>query len=124
MTGILVFISLALLTIIVVQVGKVTELAGKIRGEEEVQDLVNRRNATFSMVFMVLFLIGCIWFRLIITKTICWDTVRTNRHRRTWCGSGSDVQRDFVLHRYRLCSYPNILFSTTPGSTRGAKAEK
>ena len=61
MTGILIFISLALLTVIVVQVGKVTELAGKIRGEEEVQEIVNRRNASFSMVFMVLFLIGCIW---------------------------------------------------------------
>lgn len=59
MTGLLIFLSLALITIIVVQVGKVTELAGKIRGEEEVQELVNKRNANFSLIFMVLFLVGC-----------------------------------------------------------------
>ncbi len=61
MTALLIFISLILITIIVVQVGKVTELAGKIRGEEQRQEQVNQRNAVFSMIFMVLFLVGCIW---------------------------------------------------------------
>lgn len=60
MTGLLVLLSIALITIIVVQVGKVTELAAKIRGEEEVQELVNNRSASFSLIFMVLFLIACV----------------------------------------------------------------
>ena len=60
MIGLLILISLILITIIVVQVGRVTELAAKIRGEEEVQEISNRRNASYSLVFMVVFLIGCI----------------------------------------------------------------
>ncbi|MFN7118479.1 MAG: cytochrome c oxidase subunit II [Saprospiraceae bacterium] len=60
MTALLIIICLLLIGVIVVQIGRVTELATKIRGEEEMQLVVNRRQGVMSMVFMVLFLIGCI----------------------------------------------------------------
>lgn len=59
MTFLLGFICLLLITVIVVQIGRVTELATKIRGEEEMQEIVNKRQATYSLVFLVVFLIGC-----------------------------------------------------------------
>lgn len=60
MTILIIAACLALLAVIVVQIGRLTELAAKIRGEEEVQYMTNRRNASFGMVFMVLFLVGCV----------------------------------------------------------------
>jgi cytochrome c oxidase subunit 2 len=42
-----------------VQIGKVTELAAKIRGEEEMQFEVNRNHGGYMILFMVVFLIGC-----------------------------------------------------------------
>ncbi len=61
MTALLVILCLILIAVVAVQIGKVTELASKIRGEEEVEEINNKRQANFSMVFMVLFLIGCVW---------------------------------------------------------------
>jgi cytochrome c oxidase subunit 2 len=58
MTVLLVLLCIGLITIIVVQVGKVTELATKIRGEEEMQDMANRRNANYLLAFMILFLLA------------------------------------------------------------------
>lgn len=67
MTALLIIISFLLIGVIVVQIGRVTELATKIRGEEEMQLVVNRRQAVMSLVFMVLFLLGCIisgfWYK-------------------------------------------------------------
>lgn len=63
-TGLLAIICLVLITVIVVQIGKVTELAAKIRGEEEMQDQTNRRHSLFMMIFMVIFLVGCVWSAL------------------------------------------------------------
>ncbi len=60
MTVLLVLLCVALITIIVVQVGKVTELASKIRGEEEMELASNRRNGFYLMAFMVLFLLATI----------------------------------------------------------------
>jgi cytochrome c oxidase subunit 2 len=59
MTFLLGFICLVLITVIVIQIGRVTELATKIRGEEEMQLIANKRHATYSMIFLVVFLIGC-----------------------------------------------------------------
>ncbi len=60
MTVLIIAACLALLAVITVQIGRLTELAAKIRGEEEVQLQTNRRSASFGMVFMVLFLVGCV----------------------------------------------------------------
>ncbi len=57
MTAILAILCVLLIGIVVVQIGKVTELAAKIRGEEEVQESDNRRQAGYLLVFMVAFLI-------------------------------------------------------------------
>lgn len=61
MTTIIVILCIILIAIVIVQVGRVTELAGKIRGEEEMQLSNNRANAMLSLIFMVLFLIGTVW---------------------------------------------------------------
>lgn len=57
MTAILAILCVLLIGIVVVQIGKVTELAAKIRGEEEIEEAANRRQSVFLMVFMVGFLI-------------------------------------------------------------------
>ena len=59
-TGLLIFLSLVLIAIIVVQIGKVSELAAKIRGEEEVNRQNTERTGIGMLVFVTLFLIGCI----------------------------------------------------------------
>jgi len=60
MTALLTILCIALIAIIAIQIGKVTELASKIRGEEDMQEMVNRRNANYSLVFMIIFLVACI----------------------------------------------------------------
>jgi cytochrome c oxidase subunit 2 len=60
MTALLAILCLVLITVIVVQIGKVTELASKIRGEEEVENRSNRMQANYSLVFMVVFLLATI----------------------------------------------------------------
>ncbi len=60
MTALLAILCIALIAIIAIQIGKVTELASKIRGEEDMQEIINKRNANYSMVFMVVFLVACI----------------------------------------------------------------
>ena len=57
MTAILAILCVLLIGIVVVQIGKVTELAAKIRGEEEIEEATNRRQSSFLLVFMVVFLI-------------------------------------------------------------------
>lgn len=60
-TGLLIIGCIILIAIVVVQIGKVTELATKIRGEEEVQYEANKRNGVLSLIFLVVFLIFCFW---------------------------------------------------------------
>ncbi len=60
MTALLVTLSIILIAIIVVQIGRVTELASKIRGEEEMQRIANNRHSAGLLIFMVLFLAAVI----------------------------------------------------------------
>lgn len=60
-TGLIIILCVILLAVVVVQIGRVTEIAAKIRGEEEVQLEINNRNGILSMVFLVAFLIFCFW---------------------------------------------------------------
>lgn len=57
MTAILAILCVLLIGIVVVQIGKVTELAAKIRGEEEMQEAEDRRQSNYLLVFMVAFLV-------------------------------------------------------------------
>lgn len=60
MTALLIFLCLLLIAIIVVQIGRVTELATKIRGEEEIQEVTNNYQAWLSVAFVIVFLVGCV----------------------------------------------------------------
>ena len=61
------FIALAiivLLAVVVVQIGKLTEFAARIRGEEAVERSSNNTQGIALVVFMVVFLVGCVWSAL------------------------------------------------------------
>jgi len=60
-TGLIIIACLALIVIVIIQIGKVTELAAKIRGEEAVQFESNKRTANFMLLFLIGFLILTIW---------------------------------------------------------------
>ena len=51
----------ALIAVITVQLGKVNDLAAKIRGEEAVMRAGNDSTGRWLVVFMVVFLVGCIY---------------------------------------------------------------
>lgn len=61
MTYLVAIAILFLLGVIVVQIGKVTELAAKIRGEEEAARQETNRTAVWLVIFMIVFLIACVW---------------------------------------------------------------
>jgi cytochrome c oxidase subunit II len=58
MNFLLILISLVLIAIVAIQIGKVSDLASKIRGEEEIQEINNNRQGLYSMLFLVVFLVG------------------------------------------------------------------
>ncbi|MCB0706385.1 MAG: OmpA family protein [Saprospiraceae bacterium] len=60
MTFLLGLACIVLLTVVVVQIGKVTELANGLRGEEEMQFKTNRRSGMIGMAFLIAFLVFCI----------------------------------------------------------------
>ena len=61
MSFLIALLIIALLVVISIQVGKVSELAAKIRGEEEVEIENTHANARWLMIFLVVFLVACIW---------------------------------------------------------------
>jgi cytochrome c oxidase subunit 2 len=60
MIGLITILIIALLTVVVIQIAKVTELAAKIRGEKEVEQQNINRTGLWLVVFMVGFLVYCI----------------------------------------------------------------
>lgn len=65
MTSLIVILSIILLAVVAVQIGRISELSAKIRGEEVVQSDSNNFNATLGMYFVVGFLVlGCVsaWY--------------------------------------------------------------
>ncbi len=60
MTGLVILLILILLAVILIQIGKVSELSAKIRGEEESFYQGNNRTALWLLIFMPVFLIGCV----------------------------------------------------------------
>lgn len=57
MTALLIVLSVILIAVVAVQIGKVTELAAKIRGEAEMEEINNRRQAAYMLGFVALFLV-------------------------------------------------------------------
>ena len=60
MTALFAILSIAMIAIILVQVGKVTELAAKIKGEDESMYESNNRNGLAMLIFMPIFLVACV----------------------------------------------------------------
>ena len=60
MTGFLIVGIIMLIGIVVVQIGKVTELASQLRGVKEVEQRSNNVQAFWLVVFMVVFLVFCV----------------------------------------------------------------
>jgi cytochrome c oxidase subunit 2 len=61
MTYLVAFAIFALLAIVIVQIGKLSELAARIRGEEVVERNNNNKTGIALVVFMVVFLVSCVW---------------------------------------------------------------
>ena len=61
MTYLIAFLIILLLAVIVIQIGKVTELAAKIRGEEEVARQSSHQQGVWLLIFGLIFLVGCVW---------------------------------------------------------------
>ena len=59
MTSLLIILCLVLIGIVVVQIGRLTELAGSIRGEGETQLEINATQGKMMLAFMVVFLPAC-----------------------------------------------------------------
>jgi cytochrome c oxidase subunit 2 len=57
MTALLIVLSIILIAVVAIQIGRVADLATKIRGEEEMQEINNRRQGSFMLVFLPFFLV-------------------------------------------------------------------
>ncbi|MBT8230666.1 MAG: OmpA family protein [Bacteroidia bacterium] len=60
MTGLIAILIVILIAVIIVQIGRLTEIATEIRGEEEVAERNNNTTAFYFLLFLIGFLIYCI----------------------------------------------------------------
>lgn len=60
MNFLMIALCIALIFIIAVQIGRFSEISARIRGEEDTQYESNRFHGRMGVVFMVLFLVGCV----------------------------------------------------------------
>lgn len=61
MTALFIILSIVLLAIVLIQIGKATELIRVIRGDDVAEAENARWNGWLSLGFMVVFLVGCVW---------------------------------------------------------------
>ncbi len=61
MTYLIAFAIIFLLAVVVIQIGKLSELSARIRGEEAEERSVNNTQGMALVAFMVVFLIACVW---------------------------------------------------------------
>jgi len=61
MTALIIILCIILITVVLVQIGRVTELTGQIKGEREVLRDNSKWNGLLSVGFMVAFLVAVIW---------------------------------------------------------------
>ena len=57
MNFLIIFLCIFLTAVVLVQLGKVTELARSIRGEEDAQEDMNTRQGFLGMVFLIVFMV-------------------------------------------------------------------
>lgn len=60
MTGLVAILIVVLIAVIIVQIGRLTEIANQIRGEEEVAERNNNTTAFYFLLFLIAFLLYCI----------------------------------------------------------------
>lgn len=60
MNFLIVFLCIVLTAVVLVQLGKVTELAGSLRDPDEAQEDLNTRQGMIGMIFLVLFMVFCL----------------------------------------------------------------
>ena len=60
MTALIIGLSMLLLVIVILQISRLTDMYARIRGEEEVEERLNRTQARAMMLFMVGLLAFCI----------------------------------------------------------------
>jgi cytochrome c oxidase subunit II len=72
MTGLIILLCIVLLTIVLIQIGKVTELSAKIRGEKEAQKESNEWNSKALVLFGVVFLIFSVVSAFIYKDDMLW----------------------------------------------------
>ncbi len=72
MAALIILLCVVLLAIVAVQIGKVSELSARIRGEKEAQKETNEWNARGMVVFGVLFLIFCVYSASFYMQDMLW----------------------------------------------------
>jgi cytochrome c oxidase subunit 2 len=61
MTILIGLLAVALLSIVIIQIGKISEMAGALRGEKDIEERSNVWNSRLILAFMILFLVGVIY---------------------------------------------------------------
>lgn len=61
MSYLIAFLIITLIAIIALQIGRVSEISSRIRGEEETELQNNNSTAGWLVIFVVLFLVACVW---------------------------------------------------------------
>jgi len=72
MTTIVIILILIIAAVILFQIGKLSELASKIRGEEEVELKKNDRTALYCLLFLIGFMIFCVWTGIHYKDIVLW----------------------------------------------------
>ena len=72
MTALVIILTIVLAIVVIIQIGRLSELAAKIRGEKEAEAESDKRNAYGMMVFLVLFLLFTIGSAFYYKNSILW----------------------------------------------------
>ena len=72
MTALVIILTIVLAIVVIIQIGRLSELAAKIRGEKEAEAEGNKRNAYGMLIFMVLFLIFTVACSVYYKNSILW----------------------------------------------------
>lgn len=72
MTALVIILTIVLAIVVIIQIGRLSELAAKIRGEKEAEAESDKRNAYGMIIFMVGFLAFTIWCSIYYKNSILW----------------------------------------------------
>ncbi len=72
MTALVIILTIVLAIVVIIQIGRLSELAAQIRGEKEAEAEGNKRNAYGMVVFLVMFLVLTIGSAIYYKNSILW----------------------------------------------------